>query len=72
MRDFLAWALLLCVIGMWIVMPWRSEPVLRLFNAQSDEELLGRFAADRRFMVSIGLVLLMDVVAVALALVILV
>ncbi|HEV2062465.1 MAG TPA: hypothetical protein VGR12_06395 [Solirubrobacteraceae bacterium] len=72
MREFLAWALLFCVIGMWIVVPWRAEPTLRLFNAESDEELLRRFAEHRRFMVSVGLVVLMDVVAVVLALTILI
>ena len=72
MIDFLAWALLISVVGMWIVIPWRSEPTLRLFNAESDEELLRRFAQDRRFLASVGLVLLMDVVAVALALAILI
>ena len=71
MEEFLAWALLITVIGMWIIMPWRSETTLRLFNADSDEELLRRFTANRRFMASIGLVLLLDVVAVTLALVIL-
>ena len=72
MIDFLAWALLISVVGMWIVIPWRSEPTLRLFNAESDEELLRRFAQDRRFLASVGLVLLMDVVAVVLALAILI
>ncbi len=72
MREFLAWALLFCVIGVWIVIPWRSEPTLRLFNAESEEEILRRFAENRRFAVSIGLVVLMDVVAVALSLSILV
>ncbi len=70
-REFLAWALLFCVVGMWAVIPWSAEPTLRLFNAESDEELLRRFTENRRFMVSVGLVLLMDVVAVVLALVIL-
>jgi hypothetical protein len=67
MLTFLAWALLLCVVGMWIVIPWRSEPTLRLFNAESDEELLRRLTENRRFMAAIGLVLLMDVIALTLA-----
>lgn len=56
---------------MWLVIPWRAEPTLKLFNASSEEELLRRFIEDRRFMASIGLVFLLDIVAVALALVIL-
>jgi hypothetical protein len=71
MRDFLAWLLLLSVIGTWLVMPWRSEPILRLFNAGSDEELMRRFGENRRFLASIGLVIVMDIVAIALALVVL-
>ncbi len=72
MREFLAWVLILCVIGMWVVVPSKSEPTLKLFNASSDEELLARLRNNRRFMASFGLVILLDVVAVALALVILV
>jgi hypothetical protein len=72
MLDYLAWALLFCVIGMWAVVPWNSEATLRLFNAHSDEELLRRFSENRRFLASVGLVLLMDVVAVVLALTILI
>jgi hypothetical protein len=71
-RDFLAWLLLLTVIASWLVLPFRSEPALRLFNAESDEELLRRFAENRRFLAAVGLVLLLDVVAVALSLVILI
>jgi hypothetical protein len=71
MLTFLAWALLLCVVGTWIVIPWRSEPTLRLFNAESDEELLRRLTENRRYMAAIGLVLLMDLIALALALTIL-
>ena len=72
MRDLLAWVLLITVVGMWIVTPWRQEAVLRLFNAESDEELVRRFAESRRFMASIGLVFLLDIAAVTLALIILI
>ena len=68
MQEFLAWALLFCVIGMWVLVPWRSEETLRLFNADSDEELMRRFGQHRRFVLSIGLVVLMNLVAVWLAL----
>ena len=71
MRDFLAWLLLISVIAMWALAPWRREPVLRLFNAKSDEELLRRFAENRRFMASMGLVIVVDLAAVALAAIIL-
>jgi hypothetical protein len=71
MREFLAWALLFTVVAVWVVMPWRSEPALRLFNAESDEELMQRFVENRRFLASVGLVVAMDVVAVALSAVIL-
>ena len=67
MREFVAWVLLLSVIGMWVVMPWRSAPVLRLFNAESDEELVRRFGENRRFVFSMGLVVVVDIAAVALA-----
>lgn len=70
-RDFLAWLLLLTVIATWLLVPWRLEPTLRLFNAKDDQELWRRFVENRRFLASIGLVFLMDVVAVVLCLVIL-
>ncbi len=72
MRELLAWVLLFTAVGSWVVMPWRQDAVLRLFNAASDEELFQRFLASRRFMASCGLILLLDVAAVVLALVILI
>lgn len=72
MRELLAWVLLITVVGMWVVMPWRKETVLRLFNAESDEEIAGRILESRRFMASMGLVILLDVAALTLALIILI
>ena len=72
MRDLLAWILLLTVLAMWIVTPWRQRDVLRLFNAADDDELFRRVAENRRFMASIGLVFLLDFAAIALALIILI
>ena len=71
MREFVAWALLLSVVGMWVAMPWRQEPVLRLFNARSDEELLRRFTDSPRLMLAVGLVIVVDVAGLALALIVL-
>jgi hypothetical protein len=71
-RELLAFVLLITVVGMWVVMPWRQETVLRLFNAESEEELVGRILESRQFMASMGLVILLDVAAVALALIILI
>jgi hypothetical protein len=70
-RDFVAWMVVITVIASWIVTPWRSEPILRLFNAQDDDELMRRFTENWRFMAAIGLVLLLDVAALALALIVL-
>jgi len=71
MREFAAWALLISIVGMWVAMPWRQEPILRLFNAESDEELLRRFTESRRLMVSVGLVIVVDLAGAALALMVL-
>lgn len=56
---------------MWLLVPWRQETVLRLFNASSDEALMRRFAENRRFLAGVGLVLVVDAVAIALSLIIL-
>ena len=71
MRDFLAWLLLFSVVAMWVITPYRQATVWRLFGVESDEELFRRFGENWRWLASIGLVLLTDVVAVALALVLL-
>jgi hypothetical protein len=70
-REFAAWMVLITVIASWIVTPWRTEAILRLFNAADEDELMHRFTENWRFMASIGLVLLLDVAALVLALIVL-
>src|SRR4029453_16309698 len=70
-REFAAWMVLITVVASWLVTPWRTEAILRLFNAQDEDELMRRFTENWRFMAAIGLVLLLDVAALALALIVL-
>ena len=72
MTDFLAWLLLITVVAMWALTPWREEEVLRLFNAPSYEDLFRRWGQNRRFIATVGLVFVLDIAAVALALIVLI